>query len=186
VRTPPGCPREADVVDLVAVGLWPVKADADLRSHVADCAVCAEVATVAAALADLRDVAAVPVLPDASVVWTRARLQASQDAARRASRPLVVAHALAIAVLLGVGLAWWTDATSWVSTSFAAITGVLSARPQVPAPPVPDLELGALGPVWWVIGGAVIGWLLLVPVVLGIARLTDDDPAESLTHTSRE
>ena len=42
------CPCERDVLDLVAIGQWPSRADEALRAHVAACATCAEVASIAA------------------------------------------------------------------------------------------------------------------------------------------
>ena len=46
------CARETDVLDLIAIGQWPARADATLAAHVASCASCSDLAIVASAITD--------------------------------------------------------------------------------------------------------------------------------------
>jgi hypothetical protein len=126
------CVHERDVLDLVAIGQWPSRADETLRAHVATCATCAEVAAVAAAVrewADETDASEPVKVPDASVVWYRAQVRAREEATRRASRPVLVAQLVAlVAVVL---------AAVWIGPE-------LSLSVSMPEMPVmPDLSG------WW-------------------------------------
>ncbi len=114
MSSPQACPHERDVLDLVAVGQWPARADAALQAHVAHCACCGEVAAVASAVRDWADAAPAPKVPDAAVVWYRAQVRAREEAARRASRPVLVGQLFALATVvlavatLGPGWGWFT------------------------------------------------------------------------------
>jgi len=105
------CAREADALEAVAFGRWPDHA-AELRAHVAACAVCAELVDVAQALHDDRDSACrEAMVPTAGIVWWRATIRARADAARTASRPITVAQGVAGACAAGLtcgfaGIAW--------------------------------------------------------------------------------
>jgi len=128
-RTIDECGREADVLEAVAFGRWPDHA-AELRAHVAACAVCADLAEVAQALHDDRDAACreAPV-PTAGMVWWRATIRARADAARTASRPITVAQGIAAACAVGLacglaGILWrslpWVDRVGEIATRIAA------------------------------------------------------------------
>src|ERR1700719_2682527 len=94
------CTHEADVLTAVDTGRWPDRADADLRAHVATCAICQDVVAVGQAF---RKDAGRPVSPpDASLVWWRAQMQAREEATRLAARPITVAQAIAFASVVGV------------------------------------------------------------------------------------
>lgn len=107
------CPHERDVLDLVAIGQWPSRADAMLRAHAAECATCAEVAAVATAVREWADDPQPVKVPDAAVVWYRAQVRAKEEAARRASRPVFVAQLIALAtvilavVTMGPSVEWY-------------------------------------------------------------------------------
>jgi hypothetical protein len=142
------CACERDVLDLVAIGQWPSRADEALRAHVAACTTCAEVAAVAAAVrewADDSDTAEPVKVPDASVVWYRAQVRAREEATRRASRPVLVAQLVALvavvvaAVWIGPELsfslsipdlaAWWPELPrpeqfGWLGWATVAAVGV--------------------------------------------------------------
>lgn len=94
------CPCERDVLDLVAIGQWPSRADATLRAHVAACATCAEVAAVAAVVREWADDPRPVTVPDAAVVWYRAQVRAKEEAARRASRPVLAAQLVALVTVI--------------------------------------------------------------------------------------
>lgn len=102
------CAHEADVLELVAIGQWPARADESLRAHVDGCESCREVAVVASAVVTRRDAMAADVrLPDASVVWFAADRRVRTDAARRAEQPIAAVEILAVtagAAALGAGV----------------------------------------------------------------------------------
>jgi hypothetical protein len=179
MRAPIGCPRESEVLDLVAIGHWPARAEADLVEHAAACPTCADLALAAGAIVELRDEAAMgPALPDASVVWYRAQRRAREAAARRAARPLVVVQGLALVCLVGLAAAWWTDGISVAArwwTRLAQLAPALPAAPSLPA------DVGRLPLVLWLLGGTLAAWLVLVPVAFYMAKLADrPDEAESV------
>lgn len=104
------CDREEDVLDLVAIGAWPVRADEALKQHVASCDTCRSLVTVVIALAEHGSLPVTPRLPDARLVWHRAQMRARQDAARRAARPVVMAEIMAVAVFVVLVFTWTTGA----------------------------------------------------------------------------
>jgi hypothetical protein len=138
------CPRENEVIDLVAIGQWPDRADDDLRAHAERCGVCGDLAVAACAVVELRDTSEPGLLPDASVVWGRARLRAREDAVRRAAQPLHLAHGLAFSAIAGLGLAWWGLGASWMQTWWTWLSGL---APELPAGlslaelPVPSIDV---------------------------------------------
>jgi hypothetical protein len=165
------CPREQDVLDAVATGRWPGRADGELRDHVRGCAICADVAEIAGPLLAERDAAwdEAP-LPPSTLVWWRAQVRAREEAARAAARPIALVQAIGAAglgaaafVLIPLALPWMaasvtTAATfaAWlapraldVSRAFALATGSTT----------PLLALGA--------------WVVLAPLLLYVA-LADD------------
>jgi hypothetical protein len=162
------CERERDVLDAAATGRWPDRADADLRAHVARCAICADVAEIAPLFVKDRDVAWEEAeVPSANAVCWRAQLRARREAAEKAARPLVLVQRAALAyagvalfalgVLLGPWIRTWALATSGFLRSLvpgqdaiAAVTAVATAH---------------LMPL-----GAVTLCLLLAPVFLYFAR----------------
>ncbi|MDA1306322.1 MAG: hypothetical protein O2917_03540 [Acidobacteria bacterium] len=148
-----GCVHERDVLDLVAVGQWPGRADAALTSHVAGCATCREVAAVAVVVLEWADDPRPVTVPDASVVWYRAQVRAREEAARRASRPVLAAQLVALATVI-LALTTIGPSAQW----YLAL--------------VPDLTL----PTWsWpdTSSGAWLGWgvLAVVSTVLLVGSL---------------
>jgi hypothetical protein len=113
------CPREHAVIEAVGAGLWPDRADADLRAHVSSCGVCREVADVAVLLQSDRDLAWRDAqVPASGLVWWRAEMRARAEAARVASRPMTVVQGIALtcalaAVVAGVGV-WSGWAGQWL------------------------------------------------------------------------
>lgn len=165
------CACERDVLDLVAIGQWPARADHTLRAHVAACATCAEVAAVATAVrewADEGEVSAVKV-PDASVVWYRAQVRAREDAARRASRPVLVAQVVAVvAVALAV---FWMGPSVSLSLSMPDVSGWWAALPGLPSlPALPEVSTDSLSRFSW-LGWAALAALGAWAIVGSIAYL---------------
>ena len=131
-----GCSHERDVLDLVAIGQWPDRADAALRTHVTDCASCTELAAVADAVRAWGEEGLVPRPPDASVVWHRAQRRARESAARAASRPVWVAQVLAATVFafaivwIGPGVTWYQDLWQSARAAFPAMPSMADAWPH--------------------------------------------------------
>jgi hypothetical protein len=173
------CPRETDVLELIAIGQWPARAGADLRAHVASCAGCADLAAVATAIVDARDLGATRVrVPDASLVWFRAQLRAREEAARRAARPLWLAQVAAVASVV-IALALWSGGlTGWFTNGVASMwvaTVDLFAR-DTASPSSPDGGLWSISTAattHWLLLAAALGTVLIVPIALGLSRLAD-------------
>jgi hypothetical protein len=160
------CRREADVIDAITAQRWPDRADADLRAHVAQCAICADVAEVAWALRQDRDAAWAEAdrLPSAHVVWFRAQARARAEAARQAARPIAVMQALGLAgatgvisILIGIVAYWVWQRADWVAL----------------LPTTTGLNLDAMG---FAIRGVLLAvglWLVLAPVAVYLAASDD-------------
>jgi len=120
---PRECAHELDVLDAIGTGRWPARADADLRDHVATCAICTDLVTVAVAFE--AEPPALPgdhQLPESGVIWWKAQLRAREEARRTAGRPITVAQALAFASCLGVAGALFGATSAW----FQAWIGTLA------------------------------------------------------------
>jgi hypothetical protein len=113
------CDRESDVLAVVNTGRWPERADAELRTHVAACAVCQDVVAVAEAFAE--EAAIEPRVPESSLVWLRAQIRAREEATRLAARPITVAQAVAFASVVGVLGALIGASSSWLQTGMRAL-----------------------------------------------------------------
>lgn len=154
------CLHEREVLDLVAVGQWPARAEASLLAHVEGCGVCAEVASVAVLLREVADAGPVPRLPDASVVWYRAQVRAREDAVRRATRPMN-AVALAAAALVVIGVVWLVPAVWDVEQAAREMSqSVWVAWSSTGSATLKWVGLGAVGAavVWAVVGS--LAWAL--------------------------
>ena len=165
------CCREEDVLDALTSGRWPDRADDNLRTHVASCAICADIVDVAGAILDGRhDNVTDMRIPSSAVMWWRAQMRARQEAALEASRPITVAQivasvsAIALIVAVVIALSPWvgTVLSGWVSGAKGiAMSGASSAAPSSFAQT-------------WAIPALVIGVsLLLAPVAIYFA-LADD------------
>jgi hypothetical protein len=112
------CPREQDVLDAIATYRWPVRADEKLRLHVAGCEICADLVEVVRPLLDEQEQASGDArVPPAYVVWWRAQIRAREEAARDATRPLTIAHGVAVAMVLsaavGLVMTGWPQLDGW-------------------------------------------------------------------------
>jgi hypothetical protein len=96
------CNREQDILDAVASGRWPERADADLRNHANSCRICSEVGLIAqlyhedysTALEQAR-------VPSSGFVWWKSELRARQEAVRSASRPIEMVQGVSIVCVVG-------------------------------------------------------------------------------------
>lgn len=159
------CPCERDVLDLVAIGQWPARADATLRAHAAECATCAEVAAVAAAVREWADEPQPVKVPDAAVVWYRAQVRAKEEAARRASRPVFAAQMVALVTVM---LA--------VVTMGPSIEWYLALLPELtlPTPSLPTVSLPDVSTWSWLAWGTVAAVAMLL-LAGGLAWVLAED-----------
>ncbi|MEZ5319833.1 MAG: hypothetical protein R2752_20695 [Vicinamibacterales bacterium] len=168
---PADCAREDEVLDLVVMGQWPARADADLRGHAATCAICRDVVAAAGAIVTLEEAQPVPALPDASVVWARAERRAREEAARRAAQPLHLAIGVAAASVAGLAFAWWRLGAPWLAAGWHRLTAAVESS----APRIPDVHtvtttiLPAVQP----LTAALLISLLVVSIGVLVARMAD-------------
>lgn len=168
------CPREDDILDLIAIDQWPRQADAALRAHAAQCAVCADLVTVASAIAIDRDGAPAPTPPDASAVWRQAQYRARQDAAARAMRPLLIAQVAAAVAAVALPAAWWAVGSAGFTTWWAGVEQTASAT----------IVQGPSTAMYWGLA-ALVASAAIAPVALYVARLVDRPvgaPPERRSH----
>jgi hypothetical protein len=158
--TPHACPWESEVLAAVLEHRWPDAVDSALREHAAGCAACGEVAAVAGALGEARGRSAEEAsLPDAGLVWWRAKLRARREAARAAGRPITAAQVLALACACGLFGACFGATSEWFQKAFHAFAYALApAQFAWPAAATLVSEHG-----WLVLAGAA---LLLAPAAL--------------------
>jgi hypothetical protein len=132
-----GCERESAAVQALRTGLL----SAELRGHVASCAVCAEARAVAEVMLRAASHGNAEMEPPAAeLVWRRAEALKKEMAWRRATRPLIFMRALGVVYVM-LSVAWFVHSmwrSGWMellsgwnvlwgeATSFAAATAVLA------------------------------------------------------------
>ncbi len=165
------CPRESDVLDLVAVGQWPARADADLREHVDECQICRDLAATAMAFSELDHEPTGDLrIPDASIVWYRAAVDARREATRRAKAPFVLVETAAAVAVAGLLWAFRGNIVPWATAAWRTfVSGLAAATPGVqPA----AWMTGALEALWWM--GLLAGCsTAVVLLAVYLARLAD-------------
>ena len=180
------CPREDDVLDLVAIGQWPARADAALAAHVAGCAICRDLAVAASAISEMRETLPDVRVPDASVVWYRSERRARAEATRRATRPMFAAQIAAALVALAVVAGWWSGwfglpglgsgvtaglAATWAWTLETARGASEAARGASGS--LAAMSLDSASPTLrWVLAG-IATLAALIPVAFYVAVLAD-------------
>jgi len=154
------------VLDALSARRWPERCDADLRTHVASCAICADLVDVASALLDDHEVAWRDAhLPPSGVVWWRAQLRAREEAARAAARPLAFIQGVAASVAVWLVLALVRAVPpGYLSTWRAWLMGLV---PDITVR-MPDLAR-VTGAVPLSILVLLAAWLLLAPVAIYFA-----------------
>lgn len=167
------CPREDDVLVIAGSGRWPEAAPAELREHVASCAVCGDLAAVTAAFEREIESCEPAPLPSSGLVWWRAQLRARQEAAREVVRPITVTQALAFASVIGVAGAVFGATAGWFQNALRTFgTSVAAVASRIPLPSLPALP-DDLSSVWighWLLllvataalvaGALVVGWAM--------------------------
>jgi hypothetical protein len=125
---PVECEFEAEVLAATLQSRWPERVDADLRAHVASCAICSDVVAIGGAFDNARErMRASATLPDSGRVWWLAQLRARREAAEAAGRPITAAQVIAFACAVGLLGAcfgatstWFQSALGWIASSVAA------------------------------------------------------------------
>lgn len=125
---PVECAFESEVLAATLQSRWPERVDAELRAHVASCAICADVVAIAGTMDDAReDMRARATVPDSGRVWWLAQLRARREAAEAAGRPITAAQMIAFACSVGLLGAcfgatstWFQAALAWIGSSMAA------------------------------------------------------------------
>ena len=125
---PVACDWESEVLAAVVQNRWPERVDAELRRHVAACAICADVASIAGAFEDTRaEMRAHAVVPDAGRVWWLAQLRARREAAQAAGRPITAALVIALACAMGLLGACFGATSAWFQAALSRTAASLSA-----------------------------------------------------------
>lgn len=157
------CPREVEVLEAIESADW----SDELRAHCRSCTVCSDLAEVASALVDDHALLMAETrVPPAALVWWLAELEGRREAARQATRPITLIHALAAACTLGVTLSLgklmigpgWEIFRGWSGSLLAGFAALL-----------PDAEsavdgVARLGPLGIVLFVAVASCLISAPL----------------------
>lgn len=122
------CELEAEVLAAVLRNLWPERADAGLRAHVAGCAICADVVAIAGAIdGDWEEMRARAVVPDSGRVWWRAQMRARREATQAAGRPITAAQVIALACAVGLLGACFGATSAWFQTAVRSAASSMAA-----------------------------------------------------------
>jgi len=114
------CPHEEAVAAAARTGDW----SPELRLHRDGCMTCAELTLVVAALAaDAEELMDDPrALPDAGLIWLRARLANREQKFHRATRAIVVVQRATLAVAAAIGLAFAPGLWTLVREAYAGMS----------------------------------------------------------------
>jgi hypothetical protein len=127
--SPIECEFESDTLAAALQSRFPERVDADLRAHVAGCAICSDVIAIASAVDDAREeLRERALVPDSGRVWWLAQVRARREAAEAAGRPITAAQIIAFACAVGLlGACFGATSTrfqsalGWIASSLAAI-----------------------------------------------------------------
>ncbi len=113
---PVNCSQEAAVAKAIRAGSM----ETSLTTHAAQCAVCSQIVQVSSWMQEAaRNSEGHPILPDASLVWWRARLSEKKTNAEKAQDVFEwVEIASAVAISLGLG--------GWVAWNWSAIQNLMA------------------------------------------------------------
>lgn len=163
---PVECEFEAEVLAAVLRAGWPERGDADLRAHVAVCAICSDVAAIAGTIDESRvEIGAHAVIPDSGRVWWIAQRRARLEAAEAAARPMTVARVVALACALGLLGAYFGAVSAWFQSALERIAsgaGVFDIGERLASATSLLAEHGALAL-------AMVAMLFLLPVAVFLA-----------------
>ena len=167
---PVECEFESEVLAAVLQSRWPERVDAQLRAHVAGCAICSDVAAIAGAVDEAREeTRAQAVVPDSGRVWWLAQMRARREAADAAGRPITAVQVIALACAMGLLGACFGATSAWFQSALGRIGSSLAAfeiKTLLPSATTLLAEHSAL-----VLAMAAV--LLLVPAAVYLAMLRD-------------
>jgi hypothetical protein len=167
---PVECEFESEVLAAALQSRWPDRVDAQLRAHVAGCAVCSDVIVISRAIDDAREQAyACASVPDSARVWWHAQLRARREAAQTAGRPITAAQVMACACAVGLLGACFGATSTWFQSALGTVTSTvigLNGKSLLPSATTLIAEHGAL-----VLATAAV--LFLVPAAVYWALLRD-------------
>jgi hypothetical protein len=125
---PDECEFEPDTLAAVLQSRWPTRVDAELRAHVAGCAICSDVAAIASSIDEAReDMRERAVVPDSGRVWWLAQLRARREAAEAAGRPITAAQVIAFACAMGLLGACFGATSTWFQSVLRSVDVKASA-----------------------------------------------------------
>jgi hypothetical protein len=100
------CSRQAEILEVLALGHWPHACPQDLRAHVAECGSCADLLLLTQAFQRSRaNTAAQAQLPAPGAVWWRAQLRRRNAAVERVGKPILGAYVFALSMMVLVAVA---------------------------------------------------------------------------------
>ena len=164
------CEFESEVLAVVLQSRWPERVNADLRAHVAACAICSDVVAIAGAVDEAREeTRARAAVPDSGRVWWLAQLRARREAAETAGRPITTAQVIALACAVGLLGACFGATSKWFQSALGTITSSvagLDIKALLPSATALVAEHGAL-----VV--AIAAMLVVVPAAVYLTMLRD-------------
>jgi hypothetical protein len=167
---PVECEFESEVLAATLQSRWPDRVDAELRAHVAACAICSDVVVISAAIDGFREeMYPSTVVPDSGRVWWLAQLRARREAAQTAGRPITAAQVIAFACTIGLLGACFGATSTWFQSALARITSAtigFEGKSILPSATALMAEHGAL-----VLATAAV--LFVVPAAVYWALLRD-------------
>jgi hypothetical protein len=163
------CEFESDVLAATLQSRFPELVDAELRAHVAGCAICSEIAAIATAVDGAREeMRAQATVPDSGRVWWLAQVRARREAAEAAGRPITAAQAVAFACAVGLLSACFgatstrfQSALGWIASTAAGF----NVKSVLPSAMGLLVRHGAL-----VLGMAAVFFLVSTVVFLALGR----------------
>jgi hypothetical protein len=112
------CDQEPEITAALQSGAW----TSDLRAHASTCQICAEVMVVAGCLQHEAELTLTEhTLPNAALIWWKARLLSQNTALARATRPIALVRQFAY-LACGLIVVWFvvgsSQGSSWVAGVF--------------------------------------------------------------------
>jgi hypothetical protein len=164
------CEYESEVLAATLQSRWPDRVDAQLRTHVAGCAICSDVVVIAGSIEEAREeIWARAVVPDSGHVWRLAQLRVRHEAAKAAGRPITAAQVIAFACAAGLLSACYGTSWTWFHSALGRVTTAvadLQLQQLLPSATTLITEHGAL-----VL--AVGAMLITIPAAVYLAILKD-------------
>ena len=164
------CEYESEAFAATLQSRWPDWVDAELRTHVAGCAICSDVVVIAGSIEeDREEMRARAAVPDSGYMWRLAQLRVRREAAKAAERPITAAQVIAFACAAGLLGACCGAAWTWFHSALGRVTSTVADLPlqqMLPSATTLITEHGALAL-------AVAAVLITIPAAVCLAILKD-------------